>query len=98
MRRELLLTAFLWLTDSTLAQNTGTGLPPFGSFEGSSFDVTNRQNLNVHLAIPIVSSPGRGANFNFAILYDSLVWNTGTAWRPALDAYGNTTLGWNTFV
>jgi hypothetical protein len=99
MRRALLLTALLWFTDSTLAQNTGTGLPPFGSFEGSQVDTVNRQNLNAHLTFPIVSSPGRGTNFNFAILYDSLAWNLiSGAWYPATDALGNVALGWNTQV
>ncbi len=55
----------------------------------------NRQNLNVNFSIPIVSVPGRGKNFSFAIVYDSLVWQkNGTVWSPVTNQDGNPTWGW----
>jgi hypothetical protein len=32
-----------------------TGLPPFGVFHGSNFDLVSLQNGNLHIEIPIVS-------------------------------------------
>src|SRR5437899_6543914 len=79
------------------AQVSSTGLPPFGSFESSGFDLVNRQNLNVHFAIPIVSLPGRGMGFSHSIVYDSLIWQSnGTGWIPMSDVNGNPTFGWKT--
>ncbi len=93
MKRAAALFAFVLLPPVVFAQNPATGLPPFGSFEVGPFDILNRQNLNVHFAIPIVSTPGRGLNFNFAIPYDSLVWQkSGSAWTTASG------LGWNKFI
>jgi len=72
MRRYFpLVFAFFLLPACGLAQ---TGFPPFGSFDTSQFDAVNRQNLNVNFAIPIVSAPGRGISFSFAIIQDSLFW------------------------
>jgi YD repeat-containing protein len=69
------LMALLVLVAATasFAQST-TGTPPFGSFSGSSFDAVNNANLNVHLTVPLISKPGRGMPFNYAIIYDSSVW------------------------
>src|SRR2546430_17283333 len=64
----------LSLPGSLFSQTPTTGFPPFGSFDKGSFDAVNRQNLNVNFSIPIVSQAGRGRSFNFAIVYDSLVW------------------------
>jgi len=37
-----------------VAQNTGTGTPPFGSFTGGTpYDVVNNQNLNVHFSLSL---------------------------------------------
>ena len=79
------------------AQDPATGFPPYGSFQDGRFDAVNRQNLNVNFAIPIVSSPGRGTDFRFAIIYDSLFWTrpTGTAWSSVTDGSGTATWGWN---
>jgi RHS repeat-associated protein len=81
MKRYYFLPVALLFVSPAFAQGTATGFPPYGSFELGKFDAVNRQNLNVNFAIPIVSIPGRGSNFNFSIVYDSLVWtNSGGYW------------------
>jgi RHS repeat-associated protein len=69
------------------AQNLGTGLYAFGSFDSRGFDSINLGNLNEHFEIPIVSKPGRGTNFSYSLAYDGLIWSssstTGTGtWMP----------------
>jgi RHS repeat-associated protein len=75
-----------------------TGIPPFGSFQSAGFDTVNLQNLNDVFSTPIVSVPGRGSNFNFAISFNSLLWQeragTPNTWQPVVDASGNPTWGW----
>src|SRR5664279_4222741 len=91
MRR--LAAALLALCACTAVAQTGS--PLWGSFETSSFDTVNRQNLNVHLTIPLVSAPSRAGAFNYTLGYDSLIWtNSGTAWTPVTDANGSPTWGW----
>src|SRR6266480_3291407 len=51
-----------------------TGVPPFGSFTKGQFDLVNNANANAIFAIPITSSPGRGLNLNFSVVYNSQVW------------------------
>src|SRR6266581_4521082 len=51
-----------------------TGVPPFGSFTRGRFDLINNSNANVIFAIPIMSSPGRGLNLNFSVVYNSQVY------------------------
>ena len=63
-----------------------TGTPPFGSFSGSP-DIVNLGNLNVHLAIPVFSRPGRGTPFFYNLQYDSSIWypvtvGGTTTWQP----------------
>ncbi len=89
----------LFLTVAAWAQDPQTGFPPYGSFEVDRLDGINRRNLNVNLAIPIVSSPGRGRDFNFAVVHDSLVWKkNGNAWSPVTDfGWKKDTLGKVTF-
>ena len=96
--RTLRLAAFLLLLQSAaVAQQPVTGLPPFGSFEQGGFDTINRQNLNVNFTVPLVSTPGRGTNFTYALVYDSLIWYpSGGAWARMTDANGNPTFGWKT--
>ena len=80
-----------------IAQGPKTGFPPTGSFQNGSFDTTNLQNLNTFFQIPIVSSPGRGVNFSFAITYNTAMWsNTGYlgAWTPVTNING-ASWGWN---
>jgi len=62
-----------------------TGAYPFSSFESKGFDSVNLGNLNTHFAVPIISKPGRGLNFNYTLTYDGLVWSrmrtaTGIRW------------------
>jgi RHS repeat-associated protein len=59
--------------------------------------MVNRQNANVYFAIPIVSSPGRGMNFDFSLIYNSSFWgNSGSAWLPGADSNGYPAWGWST--
>jgi hypothetical protein len=89
------LLCVLSLTVFCLAQGPATGFPPYGSFEEGRFDAINLQNLNVNFSIPIVSTPGRGMDFNFAITYDSSIWANGAgAWYSPVDQTGNQTWGW----
>src|SRR5579872_6081029 len=96
---KLLVFVFL-LVIATVAQNTGTGAPPFGSFTGRTpFDVINNQNLNIHFGIPFIGLAGRHTGFSFSQLNDSQIWtpiNSGgtTAWTPIVDVNGNPTWGW----
>jgi len=74
------------------AQNTGTGLPSFGSFTSGGFDTVNNQNLNVLFSIPLISSAGRGMPLNLPLTYNSLVYqNYQNTWLPA-PPYGE--WGW----
>ncbi|HEV2299669.1 MAG TPA: RHS repeat-associated core domain-containing protein [Candidatus Acidoferrales bacterium] len=93
MRRYILsLLAIFMISGVALGQ--ATGFPPFGSFERGEFDSTNLEDLNSIIAIPIVQSPGRGMNFDFSVIYNSLIWTkSGNAWvlNPNLPP-----LGWST--
>lgn len=74
MRRYLvsILTA-LFLPVCAWSQTTG--LPPFGSLDQVGLETRNNQDLNVLLAIPVMSSPGRdGLDLNFSIVYNSSIW------------------------
>jgi RHS repeat-associated protein len=83
------------LAFSACLSNAQTGFPLWGSFETSAFDGVNRQNLNVNFSIPLVSTPSRAGSFNYALVYDSLIWTkTGTAWTPVTDANAAATWGW----
>jgi RHS repeat-associated protein len=69
---------------SLYAQNTGLGLPTFGSFTQGGFDTVNNQNLNVFFAIPLISSVGRGMPLSLPLNYNSLVYqNYENTWLPA---------------
>jgi hypothetical protein len=57
-----------------LSHTPATGLPPFASIQGGGFDSVNLQNLNITFAIPVVSHPGRGISFNYALAYNSLLY------------------------
>jgi hypothetical protein len=70
-----------------MAQNLGTGLYSFGSFDSRGFDTVNLGNLNVHATIPIFHKTGRGIPFDYDLTYDSLVWTPVTVggtptWQP----------------
>ncbi|MBS1801304.1 MAG: hypothetical protein JSS95_15945, partial [Acidobacteria bacterium] len=77
---------------SATAQTPATGLYSFGSFDNRGFDSINIGNLNIHFEIPLVSKPGRGVNFDYRMVYDSLHWTpslvSGTqTWAPG-DGFG----------
>lgn len=96
MKRAVLGLILLVLAPMTLrAQNTGTGLPPFGSLSSFGFDAVNNRNLNVYFAIPLVSSQGRGLPLNLTLINNSLLWQkVNNTWTPVVDAAGNPTWGW----
>lgn len=95
MRRALTLAVVGLIVACTIAEAQDTGTPLWGSFESGPFDTVNRQDLNVNFAVPLVSAPSRGQSFNYALVYDSLIWTKiGSAWTPATDASGNATWGW----
>ena len=95
MKKLLFLISLLLVPSLSLAQSAATGLPPFGSLERGAFDTVNRQDLNVNFAIPIVSSHARGSDFNFSVVYDTLIWQrVGTAWVPVTDPTGAAIWGW----
>lgn len=61
------------------AQNIGTGLYSFGSFDSRGFDIVNLGNLNIHFSIPIFSKQGRGLPFTYAVVYEGLIWSPVTS-------------------
>src|ERR1700744_4033686 len=85
---RLLSLLLLCMSSVLFAQNLGTGLYKFGSFDSRGFDTINLGNLNTHFEIPIVNKQGRGLPFTYTLAYDGLVWSssvsTGTGiWQPA---------------
>lgn len=91
MRFLITALAVILLPVCSLAQ---TGLPPFGSLDRIGLETRNNQDLNVVLAIPIMSSPGRGPNLNFSLIYNSTIWsNAGTVWTPSPNS---AFFGWTT--
>ena len=95
MKRTICVFIMLGIAAAAFGQQQTIGFPPFGSFEQTALDTINRQNLNVHFSIPIVSMPSRGTNFQSSLQYDSLVWyKSGPAWA-AVTNYGNLRFGWH---
>lgn len=93
MKKLALLLALL--PASLCAQNTGTGLPPFGSFTPGGFDTVNNQDLNAVFAIPVAYSGGRGMPLRLSLLYNSNLYQiVGNAWTSVTDSSGNPTWGW----
>ncbi|HEY6243694.1 MAG TPA: hypothetical protein VIX17_07105, partial [Pyrinomonadaceae bacterium] len=89
------LLTYVLLSTIAAAQEPATGIPPFSSVQSIGMDAINRQNLNVNFAIPIAASPGRGINFSFPVVNDSLLWMKSSGkWAPVIDAAGNPTWGW----
>ena len=89
MNRHTILLAFTFaILPAVLFAQPATGLPPFGSFSGGTFDTINNGNLNVYFQIPIVNKAGRGLPFTYTLTYDSSVWSpSGAAWAP-VNAWG----------
>jgi RHS repeat-associated protein len=84
---RVLCLLLLSISPVAFAQNLGTGLYAFGSFDSKGFDTINLGNLNTHFEIPIVNKQGRGMNFTYSLVYDGLVWapssSSGTGyWEP----------------
>src|SRR5258708_477566 len=102
MKKNALLLTLIFAAGFAVAQNTGTGTPPFGSLTGGTpYDVVNNQNLNVHVGVPIMGLAGRGTSFSFSEINDSQIWKPvtsggTTSWTPVVDPSGNPTWGWQT--
>src|SRR5580704_8728926 len=95
MRKLIILSALVLLTMRAQAQSPNTGFPMYGSFELGDADAVNRQNLNVHISIPIYSGSGRGIGLNFNAGNDSLLWqNVDGQWTP-LSYLDGSSYGWN---
>lgn len=95
MKKFAFLLVLSLLPASLCAQNTGPGLPPFGSFTGGGFGTVNNQNLNVVFGIPLVQSAGRGMPLGLSLINNSTAYQiVGSAWTPATDSSGNPTWGW----
>jgi RHS repeat-associated protein len=88
--RHLMLSVLIFFAAAAVAQQSQTGAPAFGSMMSFGPVSINLSNLDVHLAVPIFSKPGRGAPLNYSMSYDSLIWrNFGDgAGFPAVD------MGW----
>jgi RHS repeat-associated protein len=67
-------------------QGNQKGLPPFGTFSGSDFDLVSMSNRNLHAEIPIVSVPQRGRDFSWRYVFDTYSWKV--VWFPPPDPYG----------
>jgi RHS repeat-associated protein len=96
MRKLIILIALVLLTTRAQAQSPNTGFPMYGSFEVGDADAVNRQNLNIHITVPIYSGAGRGLGLNFNAGNDSLFWqNVDGVWTSLLYVDGASTYGWN---
>jgi RHS repeat-associated protein len=85
MKRILLC---LFLLSCCAFSQIDTGMPPNSTMLGGPFDTINAGNLNIHFAVPIISKPGRGLPFTYALAYDSSIWTrvvsgSTTAWQPS---------------
>jgi len=96
-----LLVAVTLLLARPASAQVATGLPPFGSFGGGTFDTVNNANLDVHFQIPVISKAGRGLPFVYALTYDSLIWtpvgSSGSqVWTPVTGWFSSTpNWGWS---
>src|SRR5258707_13208389 len=52
------------------------GLPAHADFSGSDFENVQLNNGNLHIEIPLSSTPGRGLSTSFKYVYDSKGWGT----------------------
>lgn len=82
--RSYAILALVVLIFPAISQAQTTGVPPFGSLDQVGLETRNNQDLNIMLAIPIMSSPGRnGLDLNFSLVYNSSMWkNGGGYWTP----------------
>ncbi|MDQ2924627.1 MAG: hypothetical protein M3R43_03595, partial [Acidobacteriota bacterium] len=83
---RIMYALLLSFVPAAVAQNMGTGLYAFGSYDARGFDTVNIGNLNTHFEIPIVNKQGRGLPFNYTLAYDGLIWspsgNGSGSWQP----------------
>ena len=70
-RTLILISVVVFAFQAAQAQQTGSGLPAFGTFANSDFDTINAGNLNLHFTIPIFSKPGRGLPVTYSETYDN---------------------------
>jgi hypothetical protein len=97
--RRLALTILIAASCWRNLEAQDVGFPPYGSFEDGQFDSINRENLDVHFEIPLLSVPGRGLDFSATLLNDSLIWRrSGNLWVPRVDSTGAPVIGWNVDV
>ncbi len=83
MKSLRILIAFVVLSSACSSAQVATGTPPFASTSGGGVDSIDNANLNVHLAIPVFSRPGRSLPFSYTLSYDSSVWFPGgSTWLP----------------
>ncbi len=70
------LSAFtLCFATIAFTQSSETGLPPFGSFHGSNFDVVSLENGNLHIEIPIYTVHQRALpDLRYNFVYDIPGW------------------------
>jgi hypothetical protein len=86
----LFLIVLMVFMNSFAIGQVDTGVPPFSSVGGGSFDTVNLGNLNVHFAVPTVHKAGRGMPFTYDLGYDSSVWYPTTVngvptWTPVFN-------------
>jgi hypothetical protein len=51
------------------------GFPPHADFSGSDFENVQINNGNLHIEVPLWSTPGRGASVGFKYVYDGSGWD-----------------------
>src|SRR5712692_9512375 len=91
MKRLGLILLTILFVGTASAQQPARGFPPYGSFQAGQFDSLNVENLNVNFSIPIVTVPGRGLNFNYAVSYNSSIWRK--TWNGYSDSWDYITSG-----
>lgn len=86
MRLARLILSISVLAIPIYAQSVATGAPPFATMQSVPEGQINLANLNVHIVIPIVHKAGVGIPFDYALSYDSAIWDSSSgSWRPAPD-------------
>lgn len=62
------------LLAQTMYNSTNVGFPETGIFHGGAVDTVQMANSNLHVEIPMWSTPGRGLNSGALYVYDSNQW------------------------
>jgi len=80
--RVLMLALVLGVPSLAWAQDinnkTAVGFPENGVFTGSNFDSVQLSNGNLHIEIPLWSTPGRGLSVAMKYVYDNKGWHFST--------------------